>query len=108
MMPQRTPGGTATPPRGCLSLQYPPTLPCSNQLIPSRPTHLCDDGTSQGTAWQGPTDTHRRICYYCRQPLHRNLSKGDAQCNACYTKRYHAQLPRVGCASHCSYCFPVA
>ena len=83
-------------------------VPSHPALIPSLPTHLCDDGTTQGTAWEGPTDTRRRICYYCRERLHRNQSKGDAQCNACYTKRYRAQLPRVGCASHCSYCFPVA
>ena len=34
--------------------------------------------------------------------------QGDAQCNACYKARYHAQLPRLGCARHCSYCFPMA
>ena len=45
-------------------------------MIPSLPTHLCDEGTSLGTAWEGPTDTRRRICFYCREPLHRSLSKG--------------------------------
>ena len=83
-------------------------IPSHPAMIPSLPTHLCDNGTSLGTAWEGPTDTRRRICYYCQEPLHRNLSKGDAHCNACYKMRYHAQLPRMGCARHCSYCFSIA
>ena len=42
------------------------------------------------------------------QKRKRESEASDAQFNACYTKRYHAQLPRVGCARHGSYCFSIA
>ena len=88
--------------------EEPASAPAHTALITGLPVHLYDDVTPQGGKWDGPTDTRTRICYYCREPLHRNLSKGDAQCNACHKERYHAQLPRLGCARHCSYCFPMA
>ena len=56
--------------------EEPVTAPVHPALIGTLPIHLCDDGTSLGTDWEGPTDTRRRIGYYCREPLHRNLSKG--------------------------------
>jgi len=77
-------------------------------LSPEMPIHICDDSTESGAFWNGPSDKRQRLCYYCHAKLHRNHSKSDAMCNKCFSARWKAGMPRLGCASHCGYCSPTA
>ena len=81
-----------------------PETPAYPALSPEMPIHICDDNTESGAFWAGPSDKRRRLCYYCHATLHRNHSKADAMCNKCFSARWKAGMPRLGCASHCLYC----